>query len=470
LFRSPLWTADEWDHFRASQLAFPVIGTICGFAFIAFLFFTTSMKDSYLFIIYTGLSLIASFSAFRLNQETMDEGFCYDNAIPIKQHEDQPDANSSACVGQAAVLVYTFMACCSTFLAIAIEWRLKFFHPKRYETVLTKYFTPYLLFQIMICLILPLIPMIYSYSQELLGYGRSSAWCFIREYPSGPENLDMAVIGLPILIVTAIQSLIYFDRDLAGLILIWKPDGIFGERKAANAEIAAGRSLSIASPRIFGESSKKENPMPTSANGSGGNEQQSLSPRELSNTAVYDKSLYIAIGVTIFFCGFIFLPYIASRFMVYQYRDDYLNSLKAWAQCVFSHYSPSHPSTAYDTCGEHSALRPPDSTIPAQSYCLTGNMIIIGPVFMLTYAISYCYYRRGKYAKIDTMDQRVVNNRKVVPVNGNGNDNSPNKGSPNQTQTKTNSNEDMGFNNVPLVVAESIDGDMELMKRLENDV
>jgi hypothetical protein len=306
-FRSPLWSADEWDHFRQAQVAFPIIGTLCGFAFIAFLFFSTSFKDSYLWIIYTGLSLLASFSSFPLSQQTMDEGFCYDNAIAIKQHDDQPDADSSACVRQAAVLVYTFMACCSTFLAIAIEWRLKFFHPKQYETILTKYFTPYLIFQIMICLILPLIPMIYSYSRDILGYGRSAAWCFIREYPSGPENLDMAVMGIPILIVTVIQSSIYFGVDLAGLLLICKPDGVFGERKKANAEAAAGR-MSIASPRIFGEESKKDNQMPSSSNIV--DAQGSLSPRELSMNAVYEKSLYIAIGVTIFFCGFILLPYI----------------------------------------------------------------------------------------------------------------------------------------------------------------
>jgi hypothetical protein len=362
-----MWTTTEWMDYHKAQKSIPVASTIMAIVFLAFLLATFSLKDTAFLFIFGLLSLIASLVSIDVANVTLEEGFCFDNAVEIRGQSRQEGSMNSHCVVQGGLLVYTFFACCTTMIAVTVDWRLK-----KYPSIQEKMNNSmglrigYYAALAVISLILSVTPAGYAVSHELLGFSRTTPYCFIRSYPFGPKNTDIAVVAIPVCICTAIYIIVFVGHDLCGFL-----------RKA---------------PVVDAEGSSQKGTAPE------------------PNVAYYN-AVHVATGVAILVSLVIFVPYIASKGLVNEKRQIYLDSLHDWTLCVFNNYVGSDPNHCFDVCGTNPATRPASSNVGAQVVSLTGNMIIVGPAYIIAFLITYFVYRPAKYAKVD-----VVGQTKMVPV------------------------------------------------------
>jgi hypothetical protein len=362
-----MWTPTEWDNYHKAQKSIPVASTIMALVFLGFLIATFSLKDTAFLFIFGLLSLIASIASIEVANVTLEEGFCFDNAVEIRGQSRQEDSMTSHCVIQGGLLVYTFFACCTTMIAVTVDWRLK-----KYPSIQEKMNNSmglcvgYYFALTVISLILSVTPAGYAVSHELLGFSRTTPYCFIRSYPFGPLNTDIAVVAIPVCICTGIYIIVFVGHDLCGFL-----------RKTPVVDVETS-------------SQKEAAPAPNVA---------------------YHTAVHVATGVAILVSLVIFVPYIASKGLVNEKRQIYLDSLHDWTQCVFNNYVGSDPNHCFDVCGTNPATRPASSNVGAQIVSLTGNMIIVAPAYIIAFLITYFVYRPAKYAKVD-----VVGQTKMVPV------------------------------------------------------
>jgi hypothetical protein len=361
-----MWTPTEWDNYHKAQKSVPIASTVIALVFLGFLIATYSLKDTAFLFIFGLLSLLASLASIHVARDTLEEGFCFNNAVEIRGESRQEDSLDSHCVAQGGLLVYTFFACCTTMIAVAVDWRLK-----KYPSIQEKMENDmglkagYYSALVMISLILSIIPLSYSIYHELLGFSRTTPYCFIRSYPFGPDNGDIGIIAIPVCICTGIYLLVFVGHDLCGLLRKTTPPPVAGETDNQTDSAAA------------------------------------------TNTA-YHTAVHVATGVVIFVSLVIFVPYFASKGVIEEKRDVYLNSLHDWTQCVFSNYQVADPNHCFDVCGTHPPTRPSANNVRAQLVSLTGNMIIVGPAYIIAFLITYFMYTPSKYAKLDVTGQPKV--------------------------------------------------------------
>ena len=371
---SPIWTPDEWDAFDRSRHTYPVVGAIIGLVFIAFILVTQSLKDTYMLLIYAILALIASFASIHAAGVELDKAVCYDNAVQTKAGgQDQADAKYTPCVIQAGILVYTFVACAATIFATAIDWRLKKFQSIQDKIWGTrKNAALYVMTLLLISVILPLITVIYAAAENILGGSRSLAFCFIRGYPNGPKDADLAVVVVPVILLCILFIITFFGHDFCGILF----------RKPLSSQTSE-RS--------------EETPVHTP----------------------FDNAVHIAVGFTILVSLIVFLPYCASKLNGAHDRDTYLESLTEWTRCLFTNYNSIDPNHCFEVCGDHPSTRPMAADGKAQLLFLAGNMVIIGPAYMVSFLIAYLYYRNNpsaNYSPVSPNDRRVITSTKIVPV------------------------------------------------------
>ncbi len=389
LDRSPLWEESEWDSFHKGQVAFPIVGAICAITLMIFLVITQSLKETYILFLFAVFSFVASASSIQLAQSSLQDAFCWDNAINKMQHDDQEGSDTTPCVIQGAILVYTYFAGCCCSVMIVFDWRLKYY-PKLYKTLHSaKYRIYYYGTQFLCCVVFSLIPMLYSYINKLLGFSRTQPWCFIRSYPSGPENTDIAVIAIPICILVGIYTIVFCWNDFCGLF---------------------ASSSSSSSARLGMLNNEDGNNYPNAiTSDEKGEEKNSV------YAIAHTKAVHFALAMTVVVTLVIFVPFIASKGILIKERDSTFDSLTEWTQCVFKNYNAATPDSCFAVCGAHAEKRPSSNLVPIQLYCLTGNMLMLSPTYILSYLCAYIYQRTRKYARVD-VDQRVMSNTKEIPV------------------------------------------------------
>lgn len=325
------------------QKGFAAIGTILGFLFLFFLIAIQSLKDTYPFVVFTILSLIASINGLSQARYSQQDAFCHDNAVEARDDHGQPLNDS--CVNQAGILVYTYIACCAIMVVIAIDWRIKLFPAIEREVNRHKYL--YHSFQFFIGIVLPFIPVIVAASLKVLGASRAYPWCFVRVDPFGPKDIEDAIVVIPILVIALIYLAIFVGMDICGL----------AEKPPAKPE---------ATP--------------------------------------HDRALHMATAVTIVLSLIIFIPFVASKGSVRSKRPEYLQSLTDWTQCVFANYRAATPNSCFDVCGSHPPQRPRVQNVPSQLVSLTGNMLIICPSYVVAYFVSYYFYKKD-YVPIEKSEK-----------------------------------------------------------------
>lgn len=83
----------------------------------------------------------------------------------------------------------------------------------------------------------------------------------------------------------------------------------------------------------------------------------------------------------VMFSAIIFIPFIIAQFLTFLWYDEYIQSFTDWAKCVFLNYDGSDESYV-EACGLHAKERPTFALVNFQVFLLTGNMILIGPIFI----------------------------------------------------------------------------------------
>lgn len=309
---------------------------------IIFIAATQEVYHSYLVFIFAVLSTFNSIVNAIFVRDDMDARFCYDNAIPKLQSQGH-----SSCVVQAGVTIYTFLACCAITFMIVLDSHLRKMH--HFHVVESIWYQILVFFNIFI---LPLIPTCYASNNEYLGFYRTQPWCFFVQTPFAPENLDIAWTAMPVIVCVIATYVTFFITYLL-------------ERKILITEV----KIAVAEHELVEEDPRNRN---------------MCSPKTIVKNPFASRQV-------VWFSLIVFIPFMVSKATQYFERDEVFSSFQDWTKCVFLYYDGT--DSFYDVCGTHSSNRPRTILNVLNILSLTGNMIIITPVYIIFYFVGRWIYR-----------------------------------------------------------------------------
>jgi len=332
----PIWTNDEWSNTINIARRLPVASIILGLIVILFVLHKQDWENGYHIVCYMVLGIFASASSSNLVGYDLDYGYdhamCFDNAVQREQYQGQ-----TPCSGQAIILTYTFLACCSTIWMMAVYWIFK--TTKLAWITHTVWYKAHEFFWIFV---LPIIPVTYAGANQLYGYSKSLPYCFVQTGMYAPQDASTGVVGVPVLIVTILTHVSMSAHDFyIGMCRCGKPYN----------------------PRI----------------------------EHMDGTPVNEKHPNFAIRFVVMLSFLVFVPYLVAEGNSYRRYDDYVNSFEKWTACVFKNYDGSVDSY-YDECGGRPSLRPFVGLARFIINSVISSNLVIAPAYLLFYNISTTWY------------------------------------------------------------------------------
>ncbi len=201
IFSIPEWTRAEWDKFERQSIAIPLVGAVLSAVLmVTFVTKINDLRDNYLVMLFTVLSFVAAVASAVVNNRPFEQRFCFDNAI----HSSQKVQTSSLCIVQGVILTYTLLASCAIcfMMILDVYFKLKEWHGLYNHR-------GYVAGQLFFVLGLPLIPVVYAGVHELFGFSKTQPFCLVMNTPFAPENIEMALMALPVLLVTGLTVLVF---------------------------------------------------------------------------------------------------------------------------------------------------------------------------------------------------------------------------------------------------------------------
>ncbi len=359
----PIWTPDEWDQITTTSEQAPVLGVIASVLLILFLIFTKELVNSHMILMYAIISLVVSAQScnFHASTSTFEDRVCYDKTRYIDQEQ-----GPSTCVNQGMTIVYTFLAAVAVLCLLSIEWTLR---TSGYQWATRTWW--FFLIEFVVVYLLPIIPTAYASSVGAFGFSKAQGWCYIRSIPYAPENLDVGLTALPLMIGTLIA---FFVVVVASAVHHFTQCTRKNKVAVTSGEVemqGQGNNQEVSNNNPTEESSAATSWL-TPADGTG------------------ETAVTAWIMVLIFSIVFIF-PFLVRFGLQYSMRDEYYNAFVDWVQCVFQNYDGTEDSWE-SACGYHVSKRPAIGMVRMNSLVLTSHSIFVFPVFVVSYLFSY-YYR-----------------------------------------------------------------------------
>ncbi len=332
----PPWTQDQWHYFRNVADVFPVVGTVFGMLSLTYILYNKIWEENYLMLAYNLVALVASTQSWNfIESDDFEDRMCLNNAVNIMQKDGH-----KPCITQGIILHYTIMSCSAILLCMAVE-RL-FVHHKLTE--LTRH-PVYLLTQVLLVFFYPIIPVVIVSSVNAYGYSETESVCYILSDFFGPRFLETGLGGLTVFI-TWCTSFIIMILSRLYLWQVWVPlcptKETSGKWKPPHHGVTYMDVLRGIDP-------------------------------------------YFAV---IWASTILFAPFFAIWGQAQLYTDEWNNDSNTWVGCVFSHWDGSTDASWQYPCGKQ-----PNSPSPLENpflnFVLTGNMLVIGTVFVIFHAFHH---------------------------------------------------------------------------------
>jgi hypothetical protein len=380
-----VYTESEWNILAYTAERMPIFGIISSLLLLLFLIFAKEVFNSYLIVLYAILSLIASAVSVRLNMSgsNLQSRVCVDEAIYIAQ--EQPENKDSLCVQQGATLTYTFQAISACMAMLALQFALRVSKsPSSLAASRSRWLTA---IECFVILVLPAITTGIAGSEKLFGYSKTRSVCFVRSYPYGNKDMDMALVVLPVLIYSAFG----FMCVVVGLIVSWM--NVNSSSPTVNNE-SLGDVEAVAIPSNTDQKVMDEKPIEVPSEAAA---TISASPTIFEADAPWvllpadgtgETALYAWL-ITLFVSLVFILPFLLRSGVQYQLYDSYLNAFRDWTQCVFENYDGVTDSSFISVCGAHVSKRPTYAVERMNPFVLTANSIAIFPTFVVSYLMIY---------------------------------------------------------------------------------
>lgn len=333
----PIWTTNEWYntiHLVAQRL--PVAAIIVGFIGLIFIVSKQDWANAYHVAVYAFLNIIAACAAMNTVGPHRDynESMCFDNTTNREQDEGQ-----GVCVGEGIVLVYCFLACCSTIWMLSIYWIFK--TTKLSWIVHTKW---YLFHEFIWIFVLPIIPTIYAGAYGYYGYSRTQPYCWVRNLYV-PADVTAGIVGIPVLIVTCLTHVAMTAHDFyIGLCRCGHP----------------------------------YNPLVEHIDGS----------------PLWEKHPNFALRFVVVFSFIVFVPYLVLEASQYRNSEKFQASFKDWTSCLFQNYDGTEESYL-DICGARPADRPFVGLARFMYNSVVSSNTVIVPVYIIAYYLSNYFFPEG---------------------------------------------------------------------------
>lgn len=316
--KSSFWTHSEWEKMIRMGTSMPIIGTVFGMIMLIYLFVTKEAYNYYLITIYTLINFVASSQSWRM----ANQHDFYSRFCYDNAINQQQEYGSSPCVTQAITLSYTILASAGCILAMCLQWVLQTYKLKHIF-----YHPAYYVLQFLVIFIFPVPLVVYPGVHQEFGFFKLVPYCMIMQKPWSPKNSGPGLSGLPVFIAYVIAYLTF----LGGWIT----------------------KFFIPAPDRHPED-------------------------DLLHTVERQCDPHVMI---VFFSALIFIPYIVANALSFLYYDDFVDSYQTWSKCVFNSYDGTDESYL-NACGDHASYRPTIVLSMWQTFTLTGNMILVTPVFI----------------------------------------------------------------------------------------
>lgn len=414
--RGLLWSENEWDFFDQVLSISSRVGLVLVLLLIVairidcksinILTMTSSCPDIFVFIFaIVSCVLSISFIAKSNDQGSQCSG---GNAAQTVASD-----GANACTVQAALLWYCLLVGGLAWMSTCIELFIGFVLTQTSKK--TQYITTRSL--VSLTLILPLITLIYMVHNGQNGYDGNGVIC--RLSPAAIKNIDIYFFFLPLIVVTAISSLLLLGV-LIKIVTVFFSDS----RTPVGMSDSSGKTENSEKIVVSEKIKTSEEIVKTSEN-----------IRTHENSNVFDAvetadrvlGLYKYLGFVLLELLF-FFSIILGRGEVYKSSDAILKAFTTWTACVFTNYDGVSDVSWSNVCGDRMDY---NLDVNAQSwvtFCYAGQSVFVAAA-ALPFVLYSIWHKRKvhdghSYTEVNlTQDENKVVEVEIVSLADKSNDN-----------------------------------------------
>jgi hypothetical protein len=422
--RTGFWTNSEWSSF--DQFGVIVSGISFVFCVIVMIMIiaTSDWKASYLIFFFTCTSLVSSVYHLAITAGIpWEERFC-SSAVERRRVR----SGASDCLRHAIISSFLYLAGCILIFLMALQRALEL---SGNRAVLSRPF--YIIFQILITLCPPAVSVALAWIWDYLGFAGATPWCAMDLMPS------IYLMGFPVLVICGFTYGIYLYGTVRGMrgqnsakVAVANSGNQVHTKEIANSAvsnipsgmtvISIGAAVDITPVRGFDEEETINvaslpfggvaTPAPPSdiemkqmaaTKYAEGPEQEvvhgvSSKPTSTEATA---HNLRVNILITAFIIGslVIHIGWVIIKFGNFFYGQKYYDSFVNYSRCIFRNWDFSTDESYIKVCGTHPPVRPAHSGIQFYILCLFGNMLVMGPMYIVSSLIAYHCTEKVKNSK-----------------------------------------------------------------------
>lgn len=333
-------------------------------------------------LMYAAFSIISSSGHLHLNSAMeMEQRYCHDKVTGHHTYN-----GPSPCTHTAIVSSYLYWVGCLLMLFMSIKRTL---YARGQQSVLSH--PAFLSTFLFVVFVIPLAPMIGAHYRQKYGFGGISPWC----------GMDLGIaqylLGFPSVVVCFFTYVLWIyvtiTRHVLGQVVY-----------TAIENTANSPTKQVEMTTVNGESNTSTGVValhesPTHQLGASPAAEKhplaALDPFTEEDYAFANHPIFrqlkadVVLGSVIVVSVGIYLGFILLKFGDYERADNWTESFKHWAQCVFTNFDGTMDYEA--TCGTHPNSRATIAQVNLYMICLYANMLFIGPVFIGSYI--YAYFR-----------------------------------------------------------------------------